>query len=147
MRKQLLMTLCTILAACGDPVLVAEDALRIWVDEIEVAAEAKSRSDILDKVSENYADSRGNSRKDIGDKLLLYFLRRQTVTFVSTIDALKISGESAAKMSLTVAMAGSNTSAFGLEANAYRFELELEQVDARWMLIGARWSQLGGDLR
>lgn len=141
------MVFCTILTACGDPAVGPEEALRLWVEEMAAAAEDKDRGAMLARISENYADARGNSRKDTGDKLLLYFLRQQSVTYIATIDEMKISDGSAAEMRVTVAMAGTGSGVFGLTANAYRFELELEKVDTDWLLIGAKWNQLGRDLR
>lgn len=147
MRNRVLMVFCTILLACGDPAVGPEEALRLWVEEMAAAAEDKDRGAMLARISENYADARGNSRKDTGDKLLLYFLRQQSVTYIATIDEMKISDGSAAEIRVTVAMAGTGSGVFGLTANAYRFELELEKVDTDWLLIGAKWNQLGRDLR
>lgn len=147
MQNRVLMLICAILVACGGPAVGPEEALRLWVDEMETAASDKDRGAILDKISENYADARGNDRKDTGDKLLLYFLRQRSATFVATIDEMKISDGSAAEMLVTVIMAGTGGGVFGLTANAYRFELELEKVDSEWLLIGAKWNQLGRDLR
>lgn len=147
MQNRVLMLICGILAACGGPAVGPEEALRLWVDEMETAASDKDRGAILDKISENYADARGNGRKDTGDKLLLYFLRQRSATFVATIDEMKIIDGSAAEMLVTVVMAGAGGGVFGLTANAYRFELELEKVDSEWLLIGAKWNQWGRDLR
>ena len=138
---------CAIVVACGGPPEGPEAALRTWVDEMEQAAEDKDRGAILDRVSEHYVDARGNGRKEIGDTLLLYFLRQQNVTILSTIEDITISGDSIAELTLTVAMAGSNTGSFVFDADAYRFELELESDDDDWQLIGARWGQLGHELR
>ena len=135
------------LVACSGPSIGPEEALRLWVDDMELAAEEKDRSAMLDKISEAYADARGNSRKDVGDKLLIYFLRQQSVAFVSKIDEIKISGDTAAEIALTVAMAGTNDGTFGLSADAYKFELELESVNSKWFLIGAKWGELGKDTR
>ena len=101
---------------------------------------------MLEKISEAYADARGNTRKDLGDTLLVYFLRQQSLAFVSTIDEIAMSGDTAAELLLTVAMAGTNEGSFGLSADAYRFELELENIDSEWFLIGAKWGELGHDL-
>jgi hypothetical protein len=136
-----------LLIACSGPPAGPEEALRQWVDDMEYAAEDKDRSAMLDKISEAYADARGNKRKDVGDKLLIYFLRQQSVAFVSTIDEIIISGDTAAEMTLTVAMAGTNEGTFGLSADAYNFELELENVGSEWLLIGAKWGELGKDIR
>jgi len=141
------MAASLLLVACGGPSAGPEEALRLWVDEMELAAEAKDRSAMLDKISEAYADARGNSRKDVGDILLIYFLRQQSVVFVSKIDEITISGGTAAEIVLTVAMAGTNDGTFGLSADAYNFELELESVDSEWFLIGAKWGELGKDTR
>jgi hypothetical protein len=48
---------------------------------------------------------------------------------------------------LTVGMAGLNNSALGVSADAYNFELELQVDDDEWLLIGARWGELGEKLR
>ena len=146
-RNWLLVATGLLHVACSGPAAGPEEALHAWVDEMELAAEDMDRGAMLDKISEGYADARGNSRKDIGDTLLIYFLRQQSVAFVSTIDEIKLSGDTAAKILVTVAMAGTNDGTFGLSADAYKFELELEFVDSEWFLIGAKWGELGHDLR
>jgi len=146
-RSWLYVATSLTLVACSGPSTGPEEALRLWVDDMELAAEEKDRSAMLDKISKAYADARGNSRKDIGDKLLIYFLRQQSVAFVSKIDEIIISGDTAAEIVLTVAMAGTNDGTFGLSADAYNFELELESVDSEWFLIGAKWGELGKDTR
>ena len=147
MRKRILLATSIILTACSGSAAGPEEVLRAWVDEMEYAAEDMDRSAMLDKISGNYADARGNSRKDIGDTLFVYFLRQKNVAIVSTIDQITISDGSAAELILTVAMAGTNDGALGLSADAYRFELELEKLKSEWLLIGARWGELGHDLR
>lgn len=147
MRKWILLATSMIVTACSGSAAGPEEVLRVWVDEMEYAAEDMDRSAMLDKISGNYADARGNSRKDIGDTLFVYFLRQKNVAIVSTIDQITISDGSAAELILTVAMAGTNDGALGLSADAYRFELELEKLKSEWLLIGARWGELGHDLR
>jgi hypothetical protein len=114
---------------------------------MEVAAEEKDRGAMLRGISENYIDARGNNRKDIGDVLLLQFMRQQNITALSTIDEINVSGGTAANVTVTVALAGSSSGRFGLNADTYRFELELEKPDDDWYLIGARWGELGGVVR
>lgn len=147
MRIRSFLTVCALIAACGGPADAPELALRQWLEAMETAAEDRDRHAMLDGISENYADARGNTRKDIGDTLLAYFLRQQKIAIVSTIDAIDLSGGSAATMAVTVAMAGDNSRGWGLSADAYRFELELENSGSGWLLIGARWGALGDDLR
>lgn len=136
------------LAACGGPASTPEAQLSAWVDAMETAAESKDRSSILELISEAYTDARGNSRDSAGDMLRLYFLRQNKILLATRIDEIAVAGKTAADMTVTVGMAGTNDRALGITADAYRFELELEAQDypesfRDWKLISARWSELG----
>lgn len=145
MRILIVSLICAFLAGCG-PKTGPEEALRAWVDAAEAAAEEKDRRGLLDLISENYADARGNDHQQIGNMLRYYFLRQQSVAFITSIDDIVILGDSAAELSLTVGMAGTDASPLGLRADAYNFKLELENMDDEWMLIGARWGEVGGEV-
>lgn len=149
MRKSFLISLLAscLVAACSAPQGSAEDAIRAWLATGEAAVEAKDRGQLLDMISENYRDTRGNDRKQVGDLLRLYFFRQQTISLLTSIDTITVSDETAAMVSMTVGMAGTNASALGISADAYRFELELGKVGDEWLLISARWGELGRDLR
>lgn len=129
--------------ACSDDETRPEDRLRAWVDAIDTAAEAKDRSAIIDRISPAYGDARGNNRDDINNLLRVYFLRSNRVEFIPDIEEIDIIGGTAAELTLRVAMAGTTQGMFGIRADAYRFELELEERDGEWLLISARWSELG----
>lgn len=137
----------SLLIACGDTGGDADSELRAWVAAAEEAAENKDRGELLSKISASYSDARGNDRKRIGDVLRGLFLRQKTVALVTTVDSIDLLGGSAANLDLTVAMAGTGSTAFGLRADAYRFALELEKEDDEWRLIGARWGELGSEVR
>jgi hypothetical protein len=141
-----LSLICAVLASCGGPAAGPEQALRAWVDEAEAAAEERDRGSLLDLISKDYADGRGNDHESIGQMLRLYFLRQQSVALLTTIDEIILSDDTAALLRLTVGMAGTNSSVLGISADAYNFELELQVDDAQWLLIGARWSELGEKL-
>jgi hypothetical protein len=149
-RIQCRLVLCfamLLLVSCGGAADEPEAELRRWVSEAEAAAEDRDRRALIDKVSVNYADARGNNRDEIGNMFRVYMLRQQSVSIITKIDDITLAGDSAAEMSLTVGMAGTNNRAFGLNADAYRFDLELERDDDEWLLIGARWAELGDELR
>lgn len=131
-------------AGCGGPAEGPEAALRAWIDAMHEAAEAKDRRAIMRGVSPAYSDARGNGRDDVEDLLRLYFLRQNRVEFIPRIDSIRVIDGTAAELALTVAMAGTNSSTFGVSADAYRFELELEaDEDDEWRLLSARWGELG----
>ncbi len=131
------------LAACGGDGTSPEDQVRAWLASMEEAAEAKDRGEVMAGISTRYADGRGNSREEIDKLLRVYFLRSNTVTLLTSIDDITVIGDSAATVDLTVGMAGTNDSALGISADAYRFELELEAEGDDWELISARWAPMG----
>jgi len=134
-------------AGCGAGQGSPEEALRAFVAHAEAAAEARDRRALMAMVSAAYADARGNDRAAIGRLVRLYFLRRQDVALLTHIDDIELGGDSAARVTVTVGMAGSGGGTSAWHADAYRLELELEADDGEWSLIGARWSELGGELR
>ena len=144
--KLIIIALYAILAGCGAPPGDPEVALRAWVADAELAAEEKDRRGLLAMISENYVDSRGNDHQSVGDMLRVYFFRQHSIALISSIDEISLMGDSAALIQLNVGMAGTNNSALGISADAYQFEFELEIVDEDWMLIGARWGELGGKM-
>jgi hypothetical protein len=149
MRTLILFTAAWILAGCGsssEPGQNPEDDIRAWVERGEAAAEAKDRSGLLDLISENYADTRGNDRSKIGDTLRVLFFRQNNIALLTSIDDIQFMGDSAALVNVTVGMAGTRNAGIGLNADAYAFEFELEKQGEEWLLIGSRWGELGGSL-
>ena len=142
-----LSTTALVVASCGGAVSDPEAELRAWVAAAEEAAENKNRRALLERISRNYADGRGNGRDELGNLFRVYMLRQQSIAILTKIDSIELMGDSAADVALTVGMAGTGQRAFGLTADAYRFELELEKDGGDWLLIGARWGQAGDRLR
>ena len=134
------------LSACGGPELGPEEQLRAWVSRGEEAAETKQRSELIDMISPAYADTRGSDRGDIENILRAYFFRQNSISLLTKIEEIRVYGDSAAEIELTVGMAGQNDSVLGFSADAYRFQLELERSGDDWLLISARWGELGEEL-
>lgn len=146
MRLITVSILCALLIACGGPFTGPEEVLRQWISEAEAAAEDLDRRGLVSMVSENYADARGNDREAIDRLMRLYFLRQKSVVLVMKIDDLTVIDETAAEILVTAAGVGTTTRALGVNADTYQFSLELEKDDDEWMLIGARWGELGQEL-
>ena len=145
--KRALAFALLLLVACGGPESVPEEQVRAWVVQAQETAEAKERRALVDMISPSYADARGNERDDVENILRVYFLRQHSVTLVTKIDDIRIFGDSAAEVDMTVGMAGTNDGVLGFSADAYQFELELERDGDDWQLIAARWGELGNELR
>jgi hypothetical protein len=135
------------LAACGDPPTAPEEELRAWVAAGEEAAEHKERRELVGMVAPSYADARGNDREQIDKTLRAYFFRQHEVGLVTRIEEITVYDDTAAKIVLTVGMAGTNDGVLGFSADAYRFDMEVEKASGEWKLISARWGQLGDELR
>ncbi len=139
--------ICAFLAGCSGSYEGPEEAVRAWVDAAEAYAEEKDRGSLLGMIDQNYADARGYDHTQIGNLLRFYFLRQKSVGFVTNINDIQVMGDSAALVNLTVVMAGTNADVIGVRADAYNFELELENFDDEWKLIGARWGEVGREMR
>ncbi len=135
-----------LLTGCGGASQGPEEAVRDWVRKGHEAAESKDRGALIDMISPAYADARGNSRDDLDNMMRFYFLRQHKVALVTRIDDITIHGDSAADLVLQVGMAGTRDNALGFSADAYRFEMELEQDGDEWLLIAARWGGLGDEV-
>ena len=141
-----LVMLCGLISACGDPPTPPEEAVRAWVKQGAELAAAKDRKGLVKMISSTYADARGNTRDDIDKLFRFYFLRQHKVALLTRIEELTVHGDSAADFVLAVGMAGTHDGALGFGAEAYRFEMELERDGDNWLLIAARWGELGGEL-
>ena len=147
MRIAIMLFICTIFAACGKPASGPEEQIRQWVADAESHIENKERSDLMDMISSAYTDGRGNDKDSIDKRVRAIFFRMNNITMANTIDEIKANADSAAEVFMTVGMIGTESSALGLDADAYRFHLELEHDGDEWLLIGARYGKLGGDMR
>lgn len=136
-----------LLAACGEPPSAPEAELRAWVAAGIEAAESKKRRELVDMMSSAYTDGRGNERDDVDKLLRAYFFRQDKIALLPRIEEITVYDETAAKVVMTVGMAGTNDGVLGFSADAYRFAFELEKDADEWQLISARWGELGDELR
>lgn len=141
------LALSAVLTACGGPDVGPEEQIRRWVERGQEAAEMQQRRKLVGMISSAYADARGNERGDIENMFRLYFLRQDSILLLTSIKEIRIIGDSAAEVELTVGMAGMHEGVLGFSADAYRFALELERDGDEWQLISARWGELGRELR
>lgn len=130
-----------LLAGCSAP-SPPEEAVRAWLEAAEAAVEERDRGRLVEMIAEHYVDAHGNDRAAVEQRLRLYFLRNRNILVASNVEELEIIGGTAARVVLTAGLAGTEANAFGLRADAYRFELELVEEDEEWLLIGADWNEL-----
>lgn len=153
MMNGLTRTLCTltlgalVLTGCSEPASAPEEELRAWVADGMEAAKEKERRRLVGMISPSYADARGNERGDIENLLRVYFLRINNIQLLSTIEEITVYDDTAAKILMTIGMAGTHDGVLGFSADAYRFEFELEKESEDWQLLAARWGEVGDELQ
>ena len=145
-RRLILGLLAGTLLGCGDAPTAPEEAVRAWVAQGHRLAEDKQRRDLINMVSPAYSDARGNARGDIENMFRFYFLRANGISLLPKINDVRIFGDTAAEVDLTVGMAASNDGVLGFSADAYRFELELVRDGDDWLLISGRWGAVGEEI-
>ena len=143
----LTMLACCAITACGGERSTPEEEVLAWVWQGHDLAEAKDRRALVHLISPTYTGARGNSRDDIENMFRAVFLRQKKVALITRIDEVEVHAGTAANVSLDVGMAGSDDNALGFSADAYQFEMELEKDGDDWLLISARWAQVGRELR
>jgi hypothetical protein len=84
---------------------------------------------------------------DRGHLFRFYFLRAKNVGLLVGIDDIEIFDDSAARVMLTVAMGATTDAVLGFNADAYEFELDLENAGGEWLLVSGRWTDVGNELR
>lgn len=125
-----------------------EAEIRALLSAAEQAAEARDGGFFADLVGASYRDPRGNDRAELVRTIRAYFLANQRIEVVSRIDEVVLAGRDAARATVHAGLVGQRAGAAGLgglDADLYRFELELVNDDGDWRIIGATWRRALGD--
>lgn len=145
MRSQLAAIVVFVLAACSrEP--SPEDRIREVITAAETAAEARDLSDIMDLVSDRYADLRGQDKAAIRDVMRGYFLINQSIHLLITVDDIEFPGNDLANAHVTVGMLGRQDAGaddWALAADVYEFDVRLLNEDDEWRVVSAEWVRAG----
>lgn len=139
----LMLLMALALSACSSDSGSPEEQIRVLVTQAQTAAEAREMGPLRTLIAEDYADSQGNDRKAIENLLRIYFMRNQSVHLLTRIREIQVASPDHATVSVAAAMAGraiANPGELaGLNANLYRFDLELIRRDGAWRVQRATW--------
>lgn len=137
-----LLLVVSILLACDAP-LTPEQELREWVAEAARAAEAKEVGELRERVSDAYADDRGNDRRAIDRLLTFHLLRQGSLHVFAHIDSLDVETPDTAHLGLLAALARvavpDATALARVKADLWRIDLELSREDGDWRVVDATW--------
>ena len=135
-----------LVAGCGagDP----ETEIRALLAAAEEAAEGRDTGFFGDLVGSAYRDAQGNDREQLLRMVRGYFIANQRIEIVSRVDEVVLEGADAARAVVHAGMLGQRSGGelfAGVDADLYRFELELVNDGGDWQIIGADWKRALGD--
>jgi hypothetical protein len=135
-----------LVAGCGagDP----QAEIRALLAAAEEAAEARDTGFFADTLDADYRDSRGNGREEAIRAIRGLFLANQRIEVVSRVDEVVLEGADAARAVVHAGLVGQRAGASllgGMNADLYRFELELVNQDGDWRIIGAEIGRAVGE--
>jgi len=136
-----------LVAGCGgagDP----QTEIRALLAAAEKAAEERDVGFFGDAIGASYRDTRGNDRDGLIRSIRGYFIANQRIEIVSRVDEVVLEGADAARAVVHAGMVGQRAGATlvdGVEADLYRFELELVNDGGDWRIIGAEYRRALGD--
>jgi hypothetical protein len=127
-----------LVAGCagGDP----DAEIRALLAAAEEAAEARDAGFFASILGAGYRDSRGNDKDEAVRSVRGLFLVNQRIEIVSRVDEVVLEGADAARAVVHAGLVGQRTGASlidGVDADLYRFELELVNEGGDWQIIGA----------
>ena len=136
------------LLACSREPDTPEAAVRAALAAIEQAAGERDVDGVRARVSDAYADGRGNDKAAVVQVAAYHLLRNQAVYTFSLIRSVELGADSgdpgAARVDALVAMAGSPIASAealaALNADLYRFDVRLrEEEPGLWRVVSANW--------
>jgi hypothetical protein len=139
-----LAALTLFVVTCREEDSSPEAAVRRTLAAIEAAARAKDLSEIVEHVSEAYADDRGNDRQAVRQIAAFHLLRNQSVHTLTRIRSVSFPDPGLADAEALVAMAGTAIPVADVlatvRADFYRFDVSLrEEEPGTWRVTSARW--------
>lgn len=136
------------LAGCGSGE-TPEDQVRQYVAMGEEAVETRDIGDVKELISEKYRDEHSRTRRDLVALAARYIFSNKNIHVLTRVNELSFPSENTAALQLYVAMTGQNVSdldaLLNMQADLYRFEMELVKEDKKWRLLKADWRRARGE--
>ena len=133
-NASLILLATILLAACGAKTS-DEQQVRALIDEVETAAEARDTSDVLEHVSDDFADSGGLDKTQLQDFLRGYFLAHPKLELVVNIESLQFPVDGLAQAVISV------TTVELTDPNLQRLKVEFRRSGSAWQV--ARVERVG----
>ena len=122
-----------------------EQIVENFITECENSIEKGSGRELRNLIAENYSDSNGRTKKEIGNLVSGYLLRNRAIYSYSLINSVKINEDDSISARVLTALAAkpitdiSNLPTFN--SDIYWFDIKITSGDGGWKLIDASWQQ------
>ncbi|MDS4060042.1 MAG: hypothetical protein RKP73_15945 [Candidatus Contendobacter sp.] len=137
------MILALLLVACSRDTASPETQIRTLIAQAQIAAEARDAASLRALIADDYADDQGNNRKAMESLIRLHILRNQSIHLFTRIRDIAFLQPDRATVHVAAAMAGrpvvSAGELTGMNADLYRFNLELVRRGGNWQVQRAVW--------
>jgi hypothetical protein len=132
------------LTACSGQPESPETEIQAFVAKAQAAAEERNARELRALIAEDYIDARGNNHKAIENLIRLHVFRNQSVHVLTRIRTIEFPEPERALVIVMAALAGRPVASVdelaGLNANIYRFDLELiRRGKDDWQVRHAAW--------
>jgi hypothetical protein len=142
-RPWLWMAITLVLAACSRDADSPEAEIRALVAHAQTAAETRDVRGLRALVADDYADAQGHDRKAVENLIRLHVLRNQSIHLFARVRDIAFPQPDRATASVAAAMAGRPVAnageLVGMNADLYRFDLELVRRGGEWQVQRATW--------
>jgi len=144
----LLMALFTlaIIPSCKKP-LSEEEKIQALIEDAKKSAEAKDIGGVLDFISGSYKDEYGNDRDALKGLLFYYFQSYSAIGVTLRESEIVVEGDSATASSKVILTGGAGgegeSDILPNSGSGYLLELELVKEEGDWMVVRARWTDIG----
>ena len=147
MYKYIIFLLCIfLLSACNEQKDTPEVQIRNMVSAMESAVQQRSLDQVKELVSSDYRDEWNGDRRAALRSLLFYFQGHQSIHLLTRISDIQLNDDaSKASVTVYVGMAGQpvdkSASLIDLNADLYRFDVDLIADGDEWLVSSARWEK------
>lgn len=144
LHQKLILCIVMVIPACGGEPKSKALQLQADLDQMEVLAEAKKTSDLMNFFHDNFKPDGGWSKKDIQRMLHFRFLKHKTVHISKVVKDIQWRSDNEVSAQVVAALAGSPitdlTTLTEARAQLMKFDVLLIREDEHFLIRSVKWS-------
>jgi len=134
------------ISACNKEASSPEQQIQNLVSTMETSVEQRSLDSVKKLIDSDYQDEWNGNRRAALRALMFYFQGHQSIHLLTRISDIQLSDdEKSATATVYVGMSGNRAeqseALIDLNADLYRFDIELIADDYDWLISSAKWQR------